>query len=105
LDVSALKDKTVNISSLKNAQLNLLKELVRSVNSHSKRIELINREILSWISSLQNNSIIEKALDLIFASHGMLPVTEVSNVCEVSERQLERLFTTYIGLSPNFMHA
>lgn len=45
---------------------------------------------------------IEQALELIFDSNGLSPVSKLITASGVSERQLERLFKKYIGLSPKY---
>jgi AraC-like DNA-binding protein len=44
----------------------------------------------------------DRAIDIIFLKHGMLPVSEISGFAGIGERQLENLFKKYIGLSPKF---
>lgn len=100
VDSSMIKDKVVDISSLKSKKLNTLKKLIRTASNHSKRIEIINCEFQSMLPALTFNGIIEKAVESIFSSHGMTSIMAVADLCEVSERQLERLFKTHIGLSP-----
>lgn len=45
---------------------------------------------------------IKQQLDLIFSTNGMLTVAEMATAAGISERQLERLFKKYIGLSPKY---
>jgi len=42
------------------------------------------------------------SLELIFSSNGMVTVAEIASKAGVGERQLERLFKKYIGLSPKY---
>ena len=45
---------------------------------------------------------IELALQLVFQRNGMVTVQELCDHCHRGERQLERLFSKYVGLSPKF---
>ena len=45
---------------------------------------------------------VDKAIQLIFQNHGNLSLKELAEACYCSERQLERQFKHYIGLSPKF---
>lgn len=44
----------------------------------------------------------EKAVDMIFAKHGMITIAEICSNLFITERQLERIFRQYVGLSPKF---
>jgi AraC-like DNA-binding protein len=44
----------------------------------------------------------ERAVSIILERHGMIQVAELCDICSVGERQLERHFEHYVGLSPKF---
>ena len=100
-DMSLLKDKVVSFSQFGNMELNVIDQSIREVSDSIERINIINAHVLKLSSFVQTHPL-EKVIDLIFSSNGMLPVSAISDQTEISDRQLERLFKKYVGLSPKF---
>ncbi len=100
--MSPLKNKVVALSDLGNKKLNSINHLVRECDNHLARINTINEQLTELSRSTLPSLTIEKAIDSIFSSHGMVSIASICELCDVSERQLERLFNKYIGLPPKF---
>lgn len=98
-NMSLLKDEVISFSVFGNKVLNKINQLIREVNDSNDRIRIINEHLTKL--SIQINPV-EKAIESIFLSNGMLTVTSICEQCEITERQLERHFKKYIGLSPKF---
>jgi len=100
-------DQIVDLDSLPNLKLQPLKEkLLAHVNDGSGIEEHLVKGVLDEyfaviIQNASENSI-KDPLELIFSSHGLVTVAEMVAVAGVGERQLERLFKKYIGLSPKY---
>jgi AraC-like DNA-binding protein len=62
--------------------------------------ESVLKNIVGTRTNPQNG--IEEAIHLISTRNGMVTIQELINHCRLGERQLERLFRKYIGLSPKF---
>lgn len=100
-------DKIVDLDSLSNSKLKQLKErLLAYLNNVSSIKEHFVKSILDDYFALliQNASKnpLKEPLELIFSSHGLVTVAEMVAIAGVGERQLERLFKKYIGLSPKY---
>ena len=102
IDMSTLKNKTVDISSFKNSKLLSLTESIRRANTHTKRIDEANTTLKSMRLPEKLNENVNQAVELILSNKGNITVTEICRMCKISERQLERLFKLHIGLSPKF---
>jgi AraC-like DNA-binding protein len=98
-DMSLLKDEVISLQNFGNKELDRLNQLIREINDSNDRIKVIN-DYLTKLSFQYNP--VEKAIECIFSSNGMLPVASICEQCEITERQLERHFKKYIGLSPKF---
>lgn len=98
-DMSLLKDEVISLQDFGNKELHRINLLIRESNDSNDRIKIINDYLIKL--PLQINPV-EKAIECIFSSNGMLTVTSICEQCEITERQLERYFKKYIGLSPKF---
>ena len=100
-------DKIVDLDSFPNSEFQQLKErILACVNIGSKIPEDFVKRILDdyFILLIQTASEnpLKEPLKLIFSSHGLATVAEMVAIANVGERQLERLFKKYIGLSPKY---
>jgi AraC-like DNA-binding protein len=99
IPMADLTDKVENIDALPNRALQSLTNEVRSVESFDNRVQAASRffENLPQVSNP-----VEDAVALIFTSQGLCSVSSIAETLKISERQLERLFKQYVGLSPKF---
>ena len=101
ISMHELTDQIVPFNFLKNDKLNELEISVRGIDDHLQRIEIIHSQLSEMISPAEHHSI-DDAIAAIFATQGVISVTDICTATGTSERQLERLFKKYIGLSPKF---
>ena len=101
ISMHELTDQLVPFNFLKNDKLNELEISVRGIDDHLQRIEIIHSQLSEMISPAEHHSI-DDAIAAIFATQGVISVTDICAATGTSERQLERLFKKYIGLSPKF---
>ena len=96
-------DRVVDISSVPQLQSLLIQDQLRAAATHDQRVALLN-DHFKKVSSEKNYSktTADHAIELIFANHGMIPVSTITKWAGIGERQLENLFKKYIGLSPKF---
>lgn len=100
-DMSLLKDKVVSFREFGNSGLNNIDQSIRHSNDSLQRIEIINDHLLKMSAAGQTDPL-DHVIKLIFSSYGMLPISAISDQTEISDRQLERLFKKFIGISPKF---
>lgn len=65
-----------------------------------KRVEIAQKVLLKHLREKNQNPLIMEAVGEILRRRGNLKLLELSSLIHVSERQLERLFKEYIGVSP-----
>ena len=94
-------DKIVNLDTVVNPTLSNLKEKVLPFENE-QCLKLVLDNYFMKLSKNATKNPIESTLDLIFNSKGMATVTEMTTIAGVGERQLERLFKKYVGLSPKY---
>lgn len=105
LDMSLLTDDVVDAYSISAIPKALIDELVSitSTGDHNHIISSFNETLIKFSTSITiRDAAIDKAVDKIFEKKGLISVEDISKHVNVGERQLERLFKKYIGLSPKF---
>lgn len=102
LEMALLTDRVISLQESGIRKLNILDELIRGAQDHAVRINIINEKFLEWSASMKVQVSVEKAIDAILSSNGVITVAAMCEQCKLSERQAERLFKKFIGLSPKF---
>lgn len=100
ISMHELTDKVVPLTSRINT-LSRMEVDLRKETQHERKIEVINRNLLS-LSEKYKRGVVDEAVNLIFSTHGSISVTGLTDHLKTGERQLERLFKKFIGLPPKF---
>lgn len=95
-------DKVFSLKDVVGEKLSLLENKLRKVSDHTKMIWGIENELKKITPSQPKENIIDQAILLIFSTHGMISVAAICDQINTNERKLQRLFNTWIGLSPKF---
>lgn len=96
-----LSNHIISLSDLWGSDGRLLDEQVNQARNTEERIRCVDFFLLKRLQNVSpvNRSVIS-VLQLLQQSGGSLPVKELTQRTGIGERQLERLFHQYIGLSP-----
>jgi AraC-like DNA-binding protein len=100
LQMDRFNDDVVDLSSFSCGALNELEEAVRRQADNESRIAVCEDFFSKF--SVADKTKVDEAVSMIMSAQGARPVMEISRRLEISERQLERLFKKYVGLSPKF---
>ncbi|OSZ77849.1 AraC family transcriptional regulator [Chitinophagaceae bacterium IBVUCB2] len=101
MPIAALENKAVEISKVFGEKgIQLEKEVFRATDN-SQRIKLIETFLLSFLADPNIfHTITKSCVEAILQSQGQLSVLELADKMNVNRRNLERKFTTAIGMSP-----
>ena len=102
LSMDDFTDKVADLSMVVNVDTELSKTVFASQTDHEKLVSDLNIYFEKKQNQVKKNDRLETALDLIFSKNGMITIGEIISVISIGERQLERLFRKYVGLSPKF---
>lgn len=102
---------TVPIKEMENAAVSLeklfgkdgqeIEQKILTANSTSERIKLIETFLLSRLTDTETvDRIVKSTVETILTTNGQLSVDELSKQMNINRRQLERKFSSTIGLSP-----
>ncbi len=98
LDMKELTNKITDISAI--GSLQSLEEIL-TVASHDEMIQRNNEYFSNLLAKKPIlPHVIDEAIELIFKKNGMISIQEISEQLNTGQRQLERYFNKYIGLSP-----
>lgn len=102
LMMSEFTDKVLMLKAILGKKLDPIEHGLRATRDHRKMIKVIEDGLKNIGSALPKESKIDHALHLIFSTHGMISITDICNQVNISERQLQRQFNNWVGLSPKF---
>jgi AraC-like DNA-binding protein len=101
IPVSSLEDKAVSIDDVFGEKGKALEEQVLAAIDNLQRIKLIEDFLLSRLADQQTIDTITKAcVEVIFQSQGQLAVVKLAGKMNINRRNMERKFTSAIGMSP-----
>lgn len=94
-------DKVVDLTAIPEMSSPLFTKTMSLSGDYYEMVSTLNLHFQSLAGKF-NYGAAEKAVEMIFAANGMLSINELTAALYTSERQLERIFRQYIGLSPKF---
>lgn len=101
IEMSNYTDKVVDIAQLNDERLFELCGLIVPFAAEDTVKKIFDDYFMRMVRSAKTSTV-TAAIDLIFETNGMAPVKDLANIAGVGERQLERLFKKYVGLSPKY---
>lgn len=105
VDMSIYTDKVVDAYEVPGIPRQLIDELmnITSSGNHDFIITKFDEVLIEFSKNVMiRDFTIDKAIELIFEKKGLVNVQDISKHANIGERQLERIFKKYIGLSPKF---
>lgn len=100
MPVSSLENKPVPIAEI-FADGAALEQLIVNANNNEERIQLIESFLLSKLTDPNTIDAITKSfVEAIFQSQGQIGVVELAGKLNINRRNMERKFTSLIGMSP-----
>jgi len=101
LNMEYYLDQIIDLDTFADPELVKLKDrFLPFENKHSLKKCLDDHFLLLSNTAAENP--LESVLELIFNSNGKATIKELCETGKMSERQLQRLFKKYIGLSPKY---
>ena len=96
-----MENTTVSLEKLFGKDGKEIEQKILNAKSTSARIKLIEIFLLNRLTDIETvDRIVKSTLETILTANGQLSVTELSKLTNVNRRQLERKFSSTIGLSP-----
>jgi len=99
IDMHSLTDRVISLKALGHPNVRVIGNLVKKADSHSERINAVVQYVSENLSFVDDLPIV-KAVEKILSSNGTTSISDICRNTGCSERQLERLFKEYVGLSP-----
>jgi AraC-like DNA-binding protein len=103
LFMNELTDKVVSIEQLNVDPLKSLAAEIKKCQSYKEMISVAENMLQSRAKEIHiKDQVIDKIIASIFNTNGRITISELQKEFFITERQLQRLFQKYIGLSPKF---
>ena len=102
LEMSEFTDKVADLMSVLREEFETIYPDMISDAPYKSKIEKLNSFFEAYLPSISKSDKIEQAIRLILEEKAAITISEIAEAINISERQLERLFKRYIGLSPKF---
>ncbi len=99
IDMSQVTDQVVSLNS---KIPDFPKVTLSNVDNKQEFINEIQYNFEKLLPSKEDNSHIETAVSHLLKAKGLISIADLCKLVDLSERQLERLFAKYVGLSPKF---
>ncbi|REK49457.1 MAG: helix-turn-helix domain-containing protein [Bacteroidetes bacterium] len=99
--IKELENTAVSLEKLFGKEGRELEEKILKTNSTRERIEYIESYLLQRLINRENvDRIVVSTVETILTANGQFSINEISRQAKISRRQLERKFSSAIGLSP-----
>lgn len=100
LEMSSITDKVIVVPDSIKVKTSIIKNIAINNCEFSEKVTQIETWFLSQ-KELDFHSN-HKAVQYIQEKNGLIKLNELTELCKITERTLERYFKSYIGLSPKF---
>lgn len=101
IPIKEMENKAVSLEKLYGSDGLKIELQILDANSTSDRINHIEAFLLRRLATVESiDNIIKSTIETILTANGQLSVDELSKQTNINRRQLERKFSTAIGLSP-----
>jgi AraC-like DNA-binding protein len=101
IPIKELENTAVSLEKLFGKEGREIEKKVLNAGSTSERINLIEIFLLNRLTdSINVDRIVKSTVETILTANGQLSINELSRQTNINRRQLERQFSSAIGLSP-----
>lgn len=102
LEMADYTDRVVDLNSVLSEEFSSVSSIMTKNIPYPDKIQVLNDFFENLTASITPSQKIKEAIDLIFETSAGISVSELAKKIHISERQLERLFKRYVGLTPKF---
>lgn len=102
IDQSVLTDKVIALPAILAERLAFIVAQLKDGMNIDNVFNRLNELFLALPPVHSSNTSLDAAMDRLLEKKGNLSIKELTDVADCSERQLERYFKRFIGLSPKF---
>jgi AraC-like DNA-binding protein len=101
IPIKEMENKAVSLEKLFGEEGSKIEQAILNADSTHERINHIEAFLLKRLLAIETiDDVIKSTIETILTANGQLSVDELSKQIKVHRRQLERKFSTTIGLSP-----
>ncbi len=101
ISMELFTDKVLPLANINDPGLTRIGQHI-DFASHQSMIQTSENYLVNYIPLSNPAKMVDSAIDIIGKSNGLITVTNLCREIFVTERQLQRLFKQYTGLSPKY---
>jgi AraC-like DNA-binding protein len=96
-------DRVVDLKQVVGRKMKSLDASLRKSTADNERLRLVEDFFSEQCETYPKDHPVDRALEMIFARKGMIPVSDICSELSVGDRYIQQLFSKYVGLSPKFL--
>lgn len=101
IPIKEMQNKAVPLEQLFGKDGQEIEQKILNAETTQDRIELIEKFLSNHLADTETiDCIVKSTVETILTANGQLPIDELSKQVNINRRQLERKFSSAIGLSP-----
>lgn len=101
MQLKEIENKAVSLEKMFGKDGHEIEQNILNATSTLERIKLIETFLLNRLTDIETvDRVVKSTIETILTANGQLSVAEISKHANVNRRQLERKFSSTIGLSP-----
>ena len=101
IPIKEMENTAVSLEKLFGKDGKKIEQRILNASPTSEKIKLIEEFLLNRLTNIETvDRIIKSTVDTILTANGQLSIDELSKQTKINRRQLERKFSSTIGLSP-----
>lgn len=101
IPIKEMENTAVSLEKLFGNDGQKIEQMVLNANSTSEKIKLIEAFLLNRLTDIETvDRIVKSTVETILTANGQLSIDDLSKQTNINRRQLERKFSSTIGLSP-----
>jgi AraC-like DNA-binding protein len=101
ISVQQMENKAIALNTIFGLTNNSFEQVVLQAATNEERIQLIESFLINKLQTAEvRNRITQLGIDALLQSNGQMNVQELVATLQINRRQLERKFSSAIGLSP-----
>lgn len=99
--IQQMENKAIALNQFFGDEATLIEETVLNASTNKERIQIISNFLITRLQSAElRNQITQSSIDALLQSNGQMNVNELAEHLNINRRQLQRKFSSAIGLSP-----
>ncbi|KXH84360.1 helix-turn-helix domain-containing protein [Chryseobacterium kwangjuense] len=100
IPIKEMDDKAISLEKLFGEEGIALEKNILESETTAEKINLVEEFLLKKLDATAIDRVLQSTIDTILTANGKISINELSQLTNINRRQLERKFSSAVGLSP-----